>query len=92
MAGSALLREPELVAQILDAVVNAVDVPVTLKIRTGWDQENRKLFGDCKNCRKGRYLRFNDSRSYGVIAFLKVMPNTTVLKPLKTSGFYSDYC
>ncbi|MEG9488454.1 tRNA dihydrouridine synthase DusB [Mannheimia indoligenes] len=41
MAGSALLREPELVAQILDAVVNAVDVPVTLKIRTGWDLENR---------------------------------------------------
>lgn len=41
MAGSALLREPELVAQILDAVVNAVDVPVTLKIRTGWDPENR---------------------------------------------------
>ncbi|AHG77234.1 tRNA dihydrouridine synthase DusB [Mannheimia varigena] len=41
MAGSALLREPELVAQILDTVVNAVDVPVTLKIRTGWDPENR---------------------------------------------------
>ncbi|QIM66066.1 tRNA dihydrouridine synthase DusB [Mannheimia granulomatis] len=41
MAGSALLREPELVAQILDAVVNAVNVPVTLKIRTGWDPENR---------------------------------------------------
>lgn len=41
MAGSALLREPELVAQILDAVVNAVDVPVTLKIRTGWDPDNR---------------------------------------------------
>lgn len=41
MAGSALLREPDLVARILDAVVNAVDVPVTLKIRTGWDRENR---------------------------------------------------
>ncbi|KMK52081.1 tRNA-dihydrouridine synthase B [[Actinobacillus] muris] len=41
MAGSALLREPDLVAQILEAVVNAVDVPVTLKIRTGWDTENR---------------------------------------------------
>ncbi len=35
-AGSALMREPELVARILDAVVRAVDVPVTLKIRTGW--------------------------------------------------------
>lgn len=41
MAGSALLREPELVADILNAVVNAVNVPVTLKIRTGWDPENR---------------------------------------------------
>ncbi|QLB20344.1 tRNA dihydrouridine synthase DusB [Vespertiliibacter pulmonis] len=41
MAGSALLREPDLVARILDSVVNAVDVPVTLKIRTGWDKENR---------------------------------------------------
>lgn len=41
MAGSALLREPDLVARILSAVVNAVDVPVTLKIRTGWDQDNR---------------------------------------------------
>ena len=35
-AGSALMREPALVAQILEAVVAAVDVPVTLKIRTGW--------------------------------------------------------
>lgn len=41
MAGSALLREPHLVADILNSVVNAVDVPVTLKIRTGWDLENR---------------------------------------------------
>lgn len=41
MAGSALLREPKLVAQILNAVVNAVNVPVTLKIRTGWDLENK---------------------------------------------------
>jgi tRNA-dihydrouridine synthase B len=40
-AGSALLRDEALVKRILDAVVNAVDVPVTLKIRTGWDAENR---------------------------------------------------
>jgi tRNA-dihydrouridine synthase B len=40
-AGSALLRDPELVARILSAVVNAVEVPVTLKIRTGWDRQNR---------------------------------------------------
>lgn len=41
MAGSALLRDEPLVAQILRAVVGAVDVPVTLKIRTGWDKQNR---------------------------------------------------
>ena len=40
-AGSALLRDEGLVAGILDAVVQAVDVPVTLKIRTGWDPGNR---------------------------------------------------
>lgn len=40
-AGSALLRDESLVAQILAAVVNAVDVPVTLKIRTGWDPGQR---------------------------------------------------
>ena len=40
-AGSALLREPALVKDILTAVVAAVDVPVTLKIRTGWSPEER---------------------------------------------------
>src|SRR5690349_14663691 len=40
-AGSALLRDEDLVARILSAVVKAVDVPVTLKIRTGWDRANR---------------------------------------------------
>ena len=40
-AGSALMRDEPLVARILSAVVKAVDVPVTLKIRTGWDSEHR---------------------------------------------------
>ena len=40
-AGSALLRNEPLVGNILEAVVNAVDIPVTLKIRTGWDQTHR---------------------------------------------------
>ncbi|WP_146803157.1 tRNA dihydrouridine synthase DusB [Bisbaumannia pacifica] len=39
-AGSALLRDEALVAEILEAVVAAVDVPVTLKIRTGWCAES----------------------------------------------------
>jgi tRNA-dihydrouridine synthase B len=40
-AGSALLRDEKLVAEILDAVVRAVEVPVTLKMRTGWDPATR---------------------------------------------------
>jgi tRNA-dihydrouridine synthase B len=40
-AGSALMRDETLVAHILEAVVAAVDVLVTLKIRTGWDAGNR---------------------------------------------------
>lgn len=40
-AGSALMRDEALVGRILDAVVKAVDVPVTLKIRTGWNADNR---------------------------------------------------
>jgi tRNA-dihydrouridine synthase B len=40
-AGSALLKDELLVARIVDAVVRAVNVPVTLKIRTGWSTENR---------------------------------------------------
>jgi len=41
MAGSALLKDEPLVRRILEAVVGAVNVPVTLKIRTGWDRGNK---------------------------------------------------
>jgi len=41
MAGSALLQDEALVTRILEAVVKAVNVPVTLKIRTGWNRDNR---------------------------------------------------
>ena len=41
LAGSALLKDEALVAEILTTVVAAVDVPVTLKFRTGWDPEHR---------------------------------------------------
>lgn len=40
-AGSALMKDEALVAEILHSVVSAVDVPVTLKIRTGWDRQNK---------------------------------------------------
>ena len=39
--GSALLQNEALVERILNTVVAAVDVPVTLKFRTGWDRENK---------------------------------------------------
>jgi len=40
-AGSALLRDEPLVASILHTVVTSVDIPVTLKIRTGWSEESK---------------------------------------------------
>ncbi|WP_164675397.1 tRNA dihydrouridine synthase DusB [Vibrio rhodolitus] len=53
LAGSALLKYPDIIEDILKTVVNAVDVPVTLKTRTGWDTDNKncvqiaKLAEDC---------------------------------------------
>lgn len=41
LAGSALLRSPDVIENILKAVVDAVKVPVTLKTRTGWDTDNK---------------------------------------------------
>jgi tRNA-dihydrouridine synthase B len=40
-AGSALMRDEDLAGRIMDAVVNAVKIPVTLKMRTGWNDDNR---------------------------------------------------
>ena len=48
LAGSALLKDEPLVASILNAVVNAVDVPVTLKIRTGWSRDNKNAVNIAK--------------------------------------------
>jgi tRNA-dihydrouridine synthase B len=48
MAGSALLRDESLVTDILESVVRAVKVPVTLKIRTGWDKANRNAINIAK--------------------------------------------
>ncbi|NOI22406.1 tRNA dihydrouridine synthase DusB [Vibrio mediterranei] len=41
LAGSALLKYPDIIEDILRTVVDAVDVPVTLKTRTGWDTDNK---------------------------------------------------
>jgi len=42
-AGSAMLKDEALVARVLEAVVKSVDVPVTLKIRTGWDNKSKNV-------------------------------------------------
>ncbi len=40
-AGSSLMRDEELAGKLIEATVNAVDLPVTLKMRTGWDDDSR---------------------------------------------------
>ena len=51
-AGSALLQYPDLVADILDAVLESVSIPVTLKIRTGNDPENKNALDIAKIAEK----------------------------------------
>jgi tRNA-dihydrouridine synthase B len=81
-AGSALLRDESLVAAILDATVRAVDVPVTLKIRTGWapDQRNAVRIAQLAEAAGVRALavhgrtracRFGGSAEYETIAAVK---------------------
>ena len=47
-AGSALMKDERLVTDILESVVSAVDIPVTLKIRTGWDKHNKNALAIAK--------------------------------------------
>jgi tRNA-dihydrouridine synthase B len=49
--GSALLQDEDLVARILAAVVASVDVPVTLKFRTGWDPAHRNAIAIARRAR-----------------------------------------
>lgn len=48
--GSALMRDPVLAEKIVKAVVNAVDIPVTVKMRTGWDSDNLTAVELAKRC------------------------------------------
>lgn len=81
-AGSALMKDEALVSAILDAVVKAVDVPVTLKIRTGWDRENKngvaiakiaELAGICALAVHGRTRAdlYTGQAEYDTIAAIK---------------------
>lgn len=49
-AGSALLKNPQKIKEIVSAVVEAVDVPVTVKIRSGWDSKNINAVEVAKIC------------------------------------------
>ena len=89
-AGSALLRDEVLVKKILDAVVNAVDVPVTLKIRTGWDLQNRNAVEISKIAEQSgisaltlhgrtRACKFNGDAEYETIKAVKKAVNIPVV-------------
>jgi tRNA-dihydrouridine synthase B len=82
LAGSALLKDERLVASILRAVVGAVDVPVTLKIRTGWDTEHRNAVSIARLAEdagirslaihgRTRACRYNGAAEYETIAAVK---------------------
>jgi tRNA-dihydrouridine synthase B len=81
-AGSALLRDEALVKKILEAVVNGVDIPVTLKIRTGWDLQSRNAIEIAKIAEQSgiaaltlhgrtRACKFNGQAEYETIKKVK---------------------
>ncbi|MCQ8128566.1 tRNA dihydrouridine synthase DusB [Methylomonas rivi] len=89
-AGSALLKDECLVERILTAVVKAVEVPVTLKIRTGWDLANRnalKIANIAENCGiqaltihgRSRACKFNGQAEYDTIRQVKRQVNIPVI-------------
>ncbi len=90
MAGSALLQDEPLVGNILDAVVSAVNVPVTLKIRTGWDRQNRNALRVARIAEhagiqalavhgRTRACGFSGSAEYDTIAAVKAQVKIPVI-------------
>ncbi len=82
LAGSALLQDERLVAEILQAVVSAITLPVTLKIRTGWDPQNKngvRIATIAEDCGvqslavhgRTRACRFRGEAEYETIARIK---------------------
>lgn len=90
MAGSSLLKNESLVASILNNVVNSIDVPVTLKIRTGWDTDNRNAVSIARIAEaegiqalaihgRTRACAFTGEAEYETIAQVKSMINIPVI-------------
>ena len=89
-AGSALMKDEALVASILECVVAAVDIPVTLKIRTGWDLENRNALAIARIAEQSgiqalaihgrtRHCAYRGDAEYETIANVKQHINIPVL-------------
>jgi tRNA-dihydrouridine synthase B len=89
-AGSALMRDEALVGRILTAMVNAVDVPVTLKIRTGWAADARnaptiaRIAEDCGIAAltihgRTRDQQYTGTAEYDTIAAIKAMLTIPVI-------------
>jgi len=96
-AGSALLKNELLVKKILDAVVNSVDIPVTLKIRTGWDKKNMNAVNIAQIAEQAgisaltvhgrtRACRFNGDAEYDTIREVK----QSVSIPVIANGDITD--
>ena len=90
MAGSALLQDEPLVGRILDAVVSAVDVPVTLKIRTGWDTQHRNALAVARIAENAgvqalaihgrtRACAYTGNAEYDTIAAVKAMVKIPII-------------
>ncbi|BBL35704.1 putative tRNA-dihydrouridine synthase [Nitrosomonas stercoris] len=90
MAGSALMKDEKLVGEILDAVVKSVDVPVTLKIRTGWDTQHKNATSIAKIAEhagiqalavhgRTRACAYRGQAEYDTIAAVKAAVNIPVV-------------
>ena len=90
LAGSALMKNEALVAEILESVASAVDVPVTLKMRTGWDQQNRNVLNIAKIAESAgiqalaihgrtRADKYNGNAEYDHIAQVKSLVSIPVI-------------
>ena len=66
--GSALMKDPELASKVIAAVVNAVDVPVTVKFRKGWDEKNVNCVEFAKMAEQSGAAAITDARAHSSTA------------------------
>jgi tRNA-dihydrouridine synthase B len=106
-AGSALLKDEALVREILESVVNSVSVPVTLKIRTGWSQDQKNGLAIAKMAEdigiqalaihgRTRECKFHGHAEYDTIAEIKHHLTIPIfangdIKDAQSAKFVKDY-